>query len=441
MSSGGEADERCMRRKKVIVAGGGLAGLSAAWHLQQKGQEVLLFEKEPQVGGLCRSKDVAGFTFDHDAHFLHFKHDSTLDLVRSLLKTNLARYSKSSWIYSFGRYTPYPFQANLYGLPEPIVRECLTGFVDACENRRNGKEANFQEWIDRRFGPGIARHFMVPYNTKFWTVPPRQMTCSWLDGFIPLPSLERVVSGAKREYRDPLGYNASFWYPKQGGIGQLAKSLGRLVKNVFTECAIEEIDPKRKVIRTANGEEDYDVLISTLPLPELPNLIPGLPKAVAVNIKKLRWNSIFNLNLGIDRPFDHARHWVYFPEKRPAFFRTGFFTNISPSLAPGGRGSLYSEVAYAGNEPIDKKKIVGRIENGLRKTGILKNGSRILCRDINDIKYGYPIYDKNYAQARQGIIKYLADNDIQACGRYGSWCYFSMEDTILDGKRAAKALC
>jgi UDP-galactopyranose mutase len=402
----------------------------------------LLFEKEPEVGGLCRSKEIDGFTFDHDGHFLHFKQGSTLNLVRSLLKENLVRHRKSSWIYSCGRYTPHPFQANLYGLPASIIKECLAGFAGASGNRRVGRDSNFLEWINRKFGAGIAKHFMIPYNTKFWTIPPRQMSCSWSDGFIPLPSLERVISGAERENREPLGYNAFFWYPKQGGIGQLAETFGRRVRNVFTNCAITEIDPKKKEIRTARGEkEKYDFLIFTLPLPEIPKLIPGLPRAVAANIKKLRWNSIFNLNFGIDRPLGHARHWVYFPEEDPVFFRTGFYSNISPVLVPAGQGSLYVEVAYSENKPIDKRNIVGRIEKGLKKNGILTGEARVLCRDINDIKYGYPIYDKNYDHAREGVIKYLAHNDILACGRYGSWRYFAMEDAMLDGKRAAQMLC
>jgi protoporphyrinogen oxidase len=431
-----------MLKKKIIVIGGGLAGLSAAWHLQQEGVQVCLFEKEAEVGGLCRSRKTAGFTFDHGGHFLHFRQGSTLDLVRSLLNEDLVRHRKNAWIYSCGRYTPYPFQANLYGLPASVVKECLAGFVGASGNKRAGRDVNFLEWIDRKFGAGIAKHFMVPYNTKFWTVPPQRMTCAWLDDFIPLPSLERVIAGAGKENREPLGYNASFWYPKQGGIGQLAESLGRRVRNVFTGCAITRIDPKKKEITTSGGErERYDYLISTIPLPEVPNLVRGLPKAVTANIKKLRWNSIFNLNLGIDKPLDHARHWVYFPEGDPIFFRTGFYSNISPALAPAGQGSLYVEVAYSDKKPINKRNIVGRIEKGLKKTGILTSDTRVFCRDSNDIKYAYPIYDKNYAQAREGIIKYLAGNDILACGRYGSWRYSSMEDAILDGKMAAQTLC
>ena len=57
-----------MTKKRIVILGGGLAGLSAAWHLQKKGSESLVFEKESEVGGLCRSKTKGGFNFDYDGH-------------------------------------------------------------------------------------------------------------------------------------------------------------------------------------------------------------------------------------------------------------------------------------------------------------------------------------------------------------------------------------
>jgi UDP-galactopyranose mutase len=79
-----------MSKKKIVILGAGLAGLSAAWHLQKKKIECFVFEKEPVVGGLCRSKQVKGFIFDCDGHLLHFRNKYTLQLVRRLLKGNLS---------------------------------------------------------------------------------------------------------------------------------------------------------------------------------------------------------------------------------------------------------------------------------------------------------------------------------------------------------------
>ena len=50
--------------KKIIVVGGGVAGLSAAVRLQQAGYAVTLYENESQPGGKMNQIKQAGFTFD-----------------------------------------------------------------------------------------------------------------------------------------------------------------------------------------------------------------------------------------------------------------------------------------------------------------------------------------------------------------------------------------
>ncbi|MCM8782045.1 MAG: FAD-dependent oxidoreductase [Candidatus Omnitrophica bacterium] len=185
-----------MNKKRVIILGAGLAGLSAAWHLKKRGIEYLVFEKEGNIGGLCRSKHINGFTFDLGGHLLHFKHRYVFDLLKDLLGNNLAQHRRDSWVYSHGKYIPYPFQANLSALPSAVVKDCLFSFMAAAAAKVSSctkKNHTFFNWINNTFGKGIARHFMIPYNTKFWTVNPKSLTCEWLDGFIPVPSANQIV--------------------------------------------------------------------------------------------------------------------------------------------------------------------------------------------------------------------------------------------------------
>jgi protoporphyrinogen oxidase len=430
-----------MPKGKIIILGAGLAGLSAAWHLQRRGKEALVLEKEPEPGGLCRSRKVSGFTFDCDGHLLHFRRSEGFNLVSRFLGSNLQRHKRSAWVYSCQRMIPYPFQANLRRLPAPIVKECLLGMIDAAKNNHLPAPDNFLIWINRTFGKGIARHFMVPYNAKFWTVPPRRLTCAWLDGFVPVPSLPQAVAGALQETKEEFGYNRWFWYPKKGGINELPRAMAAELSGLCLGEAVTEIDLRRKELVTSAGrKENYDYLISTLPLPELAHLIRPLPAYARAWFSRLRWNSIFNLNLGLKREAGQKAHWIYFPDKEQGFFRVGFYHNFSPSCAPPGNAALYAEVSYSARRPINKETIIRRIKRDLLRQGIVAQAADIRCQEINDIKYGYPIYDHNYSAARQGIVKFLRRHSIVPCGRYGSWRYLSMEGAILDGKSAANAL-
>lgn len=430
-----------MASDKIYVLGAGLAGLSAAWHLQKSGIHCEVFEKESEVGGLCRSKRMNGYTFDYDGHLLHFRHRDTFELVKDFLKDNLARHKRNAWVYSYGRLTRYPFQANLFGLPSDIAQECLTGYVNANRKGEVKKNGNFLHWIKNTFGDGIARHFMIPYNTKFWTVPPQGMTCEWLEGFVPQPTLTQVIAGAREDSQQRMGYNAHFWYPRKGGIGQLPLAFKERLTNVHTGFEIKKINLKKRRLVFKNGaHKNFDFMISTLPLPELPAIIQDIPANITADFRKLRWNSIFNLNLGLRLKEPSDKHWIYFPQKESIFFRVGFYHNFSSSLTPRGAASLYAEVSYSQQRPINRKKIVERIEGHLKRAGIIVTGDEILQRDSNDIKYGYPIYDKNYSAVRARILAFLSENNIVSCGRYGGWRYMSMEDVILDGIKSAERL-
>ncbi|MCM8797105.1 MAG: FAD-dependent oxidoreductase, partial [Candidatus Omnitrophica bacterium] len=419
----------------------GLAGLSAAWHLQRRGIEPLVFEKEFEPGGLCRSKKIGGFTFDYDAHLLHFRSRYSFDLVKKILGENLSMHKRDAWVYSQGRYIPYPFQANLFGLPRLVIKECVSGFIHA---QNNGKATskdnqNFLRWIYTTFGRGIARHFMIPYNRKFWSVHPSELTCEWLDGFIPVPTIRQLIEGALRENRWQFGYNTKFWYPKKGGIHTLALGLAQKLKHIHTACPIQTVDFKKRICFTPWGERQrYHYLIATIPLPELPCIIRGLPARLKPYFQRLRWNSIFNLNLGVARKKISQRHWIYFPDKEFVFFRAGYCSNFSSSLVPGDSSSLYAEVSYSKDKHLDTQDIVRRIKADLVKAGILDSKDRICVEDTNSIKYAYPIYDRYHRRATAEIAKFLRAHGIIVCGRFGSWRYLSMEGALLNGKEVAE---
>ena len=424
--------------KKIIILGAGLAGLSAAWHLKQKGIQATVFEKEGSVGGLCRSKEINGFTFDYDGHLLHFQNNYTLELVNKLLKGNLARHERSAWINHFDKFSRYPFQANLHALPRPIAIECLWGFIRACNLRPANGKLDFLKWINITFGKGIAKYFMVPYNEKFWTIPLSQMDHSWTDRFIPRLGLSEIVNGFFKISKNHFGYNAFFWYPKRGGITQLPQAFEEQLGGISKDCRISEIDLKKKEITIrGRGKERFDILILTIPLPELIKIAKPLPGRILGSLNQLRWNSIFNLNFGVEGKCHQGKHWVYFPHKETIFFRAGFFHNFSANLAPAGKSSLYAEVSYSKNRPINRKKIAKHVLSDLYKTRIISRNNRVLVTDENDIKYGYPIYDRNYQDATASIKKFLLSKDVFPCGRYGGWQYMSMEDVLLNGKTTA----
>ena len=113
---------------ETVFLGGGISCLAAARSFRG---DAILFEREERVGGLCRTEQVRGFSFDRTGHLLHLRDKRIERLVGSLLEGNLVSRIRNSWIYSHGVYTRYPFQSNFHGLPPEVVTECLLGVIRA----------------------------------------------------------------------------------------------------------------------------------------------------------------------------------------------------------------------------------------------------------------------------------------------------------------------
>ncbi len=80
----------------------------------------------------------------------------------------------------------------------------------------SNRAENFEEFIYRMWGAGIAKHFAIPYNRKLWTVPLTEMETSWLGGRVPLPDLEEIIEGALRPVGKADGPECALRIPLAG---------------------------------------------------------------------------------------------------------------------------------------------------------------------------------------------------------------------------------
>ena len=103
----------------TVILGAGLAGLSAAYHGGGR-----IYEKCDIVGGVCISPHIDGYTFDLEIHVLHTKNQYVLKLLQQDLGLTLDQQTRAAQIYSYDTLTRYPFQANTFGLPIHIAKEC-----------------------------------------------------------------------------------------------------------------------------------------------------------------------------------------------------------------------------------------------------------------------------------------------------------------------------
>jgi len=418
----------------MIILGGGLAGLAASLSCGAP-----IYEAADRVGGTSRSDTIDGFTFDYGIHVLQTENAIVHDLFRRV-GVGLCTRRRNAHIYSHGCHTAYPFQVSTAGLPIGVRARCVWQFL---RRRQHGAPTNYQEWIDQNLGTGFGDTFLVPYSEKFWTVSPREMTYEWTGDRVPSPSTLQVLCGALIKRQTKIGKNAVFQYPEsEPGYRAIPDAMGRHVEaDIHLNCRATRVDTARRVVEfDGQTEVSYDKLVSTIPLPELVHIIPAAPDAVREAAHKLRHNSIFVVNLGIDKPKISDRHWVHYPEKEISFFRISYPDNLGPNVVPEGMSSVTAEVAYSQNKPIDKSTIVDHVIEDLKRTGAIGKKEPVVLKHTMDIQYGYVIYDRIRKSALRTIHDWLATVDIYPTGRYGLWAYLWSHDAILAGKRTAEKL-
>ncbi len=429
----------------VVILGAGLTGLSAAYHFEQAGfTDFEIFEMNEEAGGLLRSFMIDGFTFDYTGHLLHINDEYFASFINTITSLDaFIKVTRNTAIYSHDRFTDYPFQMNLFGLPYDVIYECIEGYV----NRRAGLRTpkNFYEWVLKYFGAGMGKHFFFPYNSKILAYDMRKVLPSWTGRFVPKTNLEAVLKGAfEQKDTSNIGYNSQFFYPKTGGIQHLIKSLERATKaKPRLHHKVVEIDVKSKTITFANGATTrYESIISTLPLNELLTMVKGSShRSYGAAAEKLLCNSVVNFNLGFNRPKLTDRHWTYYPEKQYPFYRMGFWHNINPTSVKPGHTAIYGELSYLGKNTSKAARttlVESAVAKALTVLGISEQ--EVVVRKDLHLTYAYVIYDAWREKHLENLLKNLAHDGILSTGRYGGWKYSSMQEAVIDGKIASENL-
>ena len=215
----------------------------------------------------------------------------------------------------------------------------------------------------------------------------------------------------------------------------MAKALEKRAGDVYLGHRAIILDGSARQVTFSNGTRfRYDLLVNTIPLPELVRIAVDAPEEIHDAAALLRANSIRVMNLGIGRANITDKHWVHFPEKDVSFFRVSFPSNFSTSMTPAGTSSVSAEVSYTWDSPPDSGELSKRVIEDLVRVGILRPDDEILVRHTYDIRYAYCIYDKHRKKAMRTIRNWLNTVNVVTCGRFGLWTYFWSDEAINNGK-------
>ena len=422
----------------TVILGSGIAGISAGYHLEKSGEKVVIYEKNNDWGGLCGNFTIDGFRFDK---FVHFSFAQDEYIVNKFKESGeLFEHVPYPSNYYKGLWLRHPAQNNLAPLSTEEKTKIICDFVNRKHVEINDLK-DYGEWLQVQYGDYFAHNFPYKYTRKYWGVEPEELETKWVGKRMYTPDLEQVLKGAFETQDECFYYAKIMKYPKKGGFRSILNSTREGLEIKFNKEVVA-IDTKNKIVTFKDGTKaEYTRLVSTLPMPEIINMLDNVPANIKTVAQNLMFTSGYMVSLGFNKP-DIAKYlWFYIYDEDILSSRVYSPNLKSPDNVPVGCSSLQAEIFFSNNAKIPEKEIV--LENTVSKLiemGVCKRED-IVVKDIRFEKYANVIFDKDIYKNRQIVLDYLKEQNIESIGRFGKWEYMWTHQAYADGMGVQRKDC
>lgn len=420
-----------MMASETIVIGAGPAGLAFSMHHPSR-----ILEQESEVGGLCRSFEFGGCVFDLGGHSFHTPFPEVATLVQDLMQGRWETQTRDARIAFGGQTVDYPFQQHLDQIEDAsIAEECRQALPGAGDTR---PYANFEDWILGRFGAGVARHFLLPYNRKLWARNLRGIGVDWVG--------ERVAGGESSAQEDeprrkPLSADATIGYPAEGGFAEIYRAMAARAGPVAFGERVVSIDPMRRTLTCASGSSHtWQRLVSTMPLPALLACLPDCPETLANAASRLEAVSLKIVMIAAEKAPGVRPQRLYIADPAVPAHKIAFNHLSSTALRQRPREAVMCEISYSTSKPApDDDTLERTMIEWLVSRGLIDAGPNLEARTI-DLPLAYPVPTPERDTIVKQARNHLEQFDIHSIGRFGGWSYANSDACVREAMMLAQRL-
>ncbi|HZC43248.1 MAG TPA: NAD(P)/FAD-dependent oxidoreductase, partial [Acidobacteriaceae bacterium] len=316
---------------RVIVIGAGPMGLAAAYQAVLNGHEVDVLENAPEPGGMAGHFDFGDISLERFYHFVCHPDQPIFDLLAEL---GIA--SKMQWVpTSMGFF----FNGRLHDWGNPVALLKLPGvglvtkfryalFAALCVQRKNWgaslENTSAREWITRWCGQAGYDIFWRPlFDLKFYEYAD-SISAAWM-----WTRMRRVGRSRSSIMQEEMGYIA-------GGsktlidalVGAIQTKHGRVHMNAGAQ-RVTTMDGSVTGVETNAGHFPADLVLSTIPIPLIPKLVPDLPQEWNDRYKAIKNIGLCCLIFKLKHPV--SRHfWVNISHEKHDIPGIIEFSNLRP---------------------------------------------------------------------------------------------------------------
>jgi protoporphyrinogen oxidase len=445
--------------RRVVIIGGGPAGLTASYELSKHGVPATVLEADNIVGGISRTAKYKGYLFDIGGHRFFTKWDEVNQIWDEVLGGKFLERPRLSRIYYRGKFFYYPLKPfnALFGLG---IFEAIRIMFSYAWSRvaPSAVEENLEQWVSNRFGKRLYEIFFKTYTEKVWGVPCTEIRAEWAAQRIKGLSLTTAIRNALFAQQKPKVKTLidKFHYPERGP-GQMWETLADMLNQrgypVLMERPVVRIchSPAEQrvthlVTRGKHGEETHagTDFISSMPIRELVNsLDPPAPEPVRKAANSLRYRDFLIVAVVVNRKDLAPDNWIYIHEPGVKVGRIQNFKNWSPAMVPDpNKTCLGMEYFVFENDELwssPDEKLIELAKQELGKLGLARP-EEIEDGTVVRMPKAYPMYDTGWTEQVELIRKWLAENvpNLQLVGRNGMHKYNNQDHSMMTALCAAR---
>lgn len=400
---------------RIGVVGGGITGLACAQLLNDRHQ-VVLFEKEDKVGGLIRCERVNGSLFHTcGGHVFNTRNKRVLDWFWSKFDRDqdfVKAVRHSAVCMDDGRFVDYPIENHVYQLD----RETQRGFIEDLKRMIKDpprEPGNFEEFLLNRFGQTLYDLYFQRYNAKVWRRNLSEVPLSWLEGKLPMPTIDEMLFANFNHIEETSFVHSSFYYEKRGGSQFVADTLAQGI-NVRCKSEILELRYGTDNRWLVNGET-FDRIVFCGNIKDLPSMLRGVDLGdKAAEIDKLEFHGTTAVFCETDTtPYS----WFYQPSSRHSSHRFICTGNFSPTNNADGKMTCTVEFTDA----ISTDDIKAQLK-------LMPYHPKYITHHYS--KYTYPIQHHQTRDLIKDVKDSLGKQGLLLCGRFAEWEYHNMDAAI-----------
>jgi len=287
--------------EKVIVVGSGISGLSTAYRLKKLGYDVIVYEKDDEIGGNIKTRSESGYTFElgpqtilADEKVKSFFNDVGVKPLKA------SPSSKNRYIYKKGKLIPLPLGLVSF-LFSPLLS--LSAKIKVLREpwapAPVKNEESVADFVRRRLGEEFLDYVVAPFISGVYAGDPQQLSVKYATRKIY--ELEKeyggLIKGAiKKKALGPKGELISF----EGGLKSLIDKLASEL-DIKTENVVLRIRRKddRFILDTREGKVETKLLVISSPAYTASYLLKDLSWSASLEFDKIDYVPVVVVNVGV----------------------------------------------------------------------------------------------------------------------------------------------